>query len=131
MCESIPDPEHSIGIVEINGDGTAWQTVWGFEGGAEIALATSEPMKNTTRQSGRTMDFSAPDLILTLPTRNILIKIAAQYRSPQKAMALWGLFILRGSLQKFQYLFGGHAHDISGVLPTAEYDIRKPGFCLL
>lgn len=45
MCESIPDPEHSIGIVEINGDGTAWQTVWGFEGGAEIALATSELMK--------------------------------------------------------------------------------------
>ena len=45
MCERIPDPEHSIGIVEINGDGTAWQTVWGFEGGAEIALATSEPMK--------------------------------------------------------------------------------------
>lgn len=32
MCESIPDPEHSIGIVEINGEGTAWQIVWGFEG---------------------------------------------------------------------------------------------------
>ena len=46
-------------------------------------------------------------------------------------MALWGLFILQGSFRKFQYLFGGHAHDISGVLPTAEYDIRKPGFCLL
>lgn len=44
MCESIPDPEHSIGIVEINGEGTAWQIVWGFEGGAEIALA-SELMK--------------------------------------------------------------------------------------
>ena len=45
MCESIPDPEHSIGIVEINGEGTAWQIAWGFEGGAETALAASEPMK--------------------------------------------------------------------------------------
>ena len=32
MCESIPDPEHSIGIVEINGEGTTWQIVCGFEG---------------------------------------------------------------------------------------------------
>lgn len=45
MCERIPDLEHSIGIVEINGDGTTWQTVRGFEGGAEIAHATSELMK--------------------------------------------------------------------------------------
>lgn len=45
MCESIPDPDHSIGIVEINGEGTAWQIVWGFGGGAETALATSELMK--------------------------------------------------------------------------------------
>lgn len=50
---------------------------------------------------------------------------------PRKAAALWGLFILQGSFQQLQYLFGGHAHDISGVLPSAEYDIRKPGFCLL
>lgn len=45
MCESIPDPEHSIGIVEINGEGNAWRIVWGFEGSAEIALATSELIK--------------------------------------------------------------------------------------
>ena len=29
-CESIPDPEHSIGIVEINGEGNAWRIVWGL-----------------------------------------------------------------------------------------------------
>ena len=45
MCESIPDPEHSIGIVEINGEGNAWRIAWGLEGGAEIALAASELMK--------------------------------------------------------------------------------------
>ena len=45
MCESILDPEHSIGIVEINGEGNAWRIVWGLEGGAEIALAASELMK--------------------------------------------------------------------------------------
>lgn len=45
MCESILDPEHSIGIVEINGEGNAWRIAWGLEGGAEIALATSELMK--------------------------------------------------------------------------------------
>ena len=45
MCESIPDPEHSIGIVEINGEGNAWRIEWGLEGGAEIALAASELMK--------------------------------------------------------------------------------------
>ena len=28
--ESIPDPEHSIGIVEINGEGNAWRIVWGL-----------------------------------------------------------------------------------------------------
>ena len=30
MCESILDPEHSIGIVEINGEGNAWRIVWGL-----------------------------------------------------------------------------------------------------
>lgn len=45
MCESIPDPERSIGIVEINGEGNAWRSVWGLEVGAEIALATSEMIK--------------------------------------------------------------------------------------
>ena len=30
-----PDPEHSIGIVEINGKGDAWRIVWGLEGGAK------------------------------------------------------------------------------------------------
>ena len=29
------DPEHSIGIVEINGRGDAWRIVWGLEGGAK------------------------------------------------------------------------------------------------
>ncbi|MGN0699561.1 MAG: class II aldolase/adducin family protein [Oscillospiraceae bacterium] len=28
------DPEHSIGIVEINTAGTAWRIIWGLEGGA-------------------------------------------------------------------------------------------------
>lgn len=51
MCESIPDPEHSIGIVEINGEGNAWRIVWGLEGGAEIALAASELMKKIRRGS--------------------------------------------------------------------------------
>ncbi len=45
MCESIPDPEHSIGIVEINCESNAWRIAWGLEGGAEIALAASELMK--------------------------------------------------------------------------------------
>ncbi len=30
-----PDPEHSIGIVEINDKGDAWRIVWGLEGGAK------------------------------------------------------------------------------------------------
>lgn len=51
MCESIPDPEHSIEIVEINGEGNAWRIVWGLEGGAEIALAASELMKKIRRGS--------------------------------------------------------------------------------
>ena len=29
------DPEHSIGIVEINGAGDSWRIVWGLEGGAK------------------------------------------------------------------------------------------------
>lgn len=29
------DPEHSIGIVEINGQGDSWRIVWGLEGGAK------------------------------------------------------------------------------------------------
>ncbi len=29
------DPEHNIGIVEINGEGSAWRIVWGLEGGAK------------------------------------------------------------------------------------------------
>lgn len=29
------DPRHTIGVVEIRGDGRAWRTVWGLEGGAK------------------------------------------------------------------------------------------------
>ena len=30
-----PDPEHSMGIVEIDSEGTSWRIVWGLEGGAK------------------------------------------------------------------------------------------------
>ncbi len=47
----ILDPEHSIGIVEINGEGTAWRIVWGLEGGAK---PTSEFPSHFMNHSVRT-----------------------------------------------------------------------------
>lgn len=37
-----PDPVHSLGIVEINGEGSAWRIVWGLE---DEGKPTSEKMK--------------------------------------------------------------------------------------